>query len=61
MARRQQEFLMSLATMQLFVCTQDTSHVGTGGAHIVLNSSKKNADILRRAETRGEIQLEGFT
>ena len=26
------------ATMRLFVCTRETSHVGTNRAHIVLNS-----------------------
>ena len=34
------------ATMQLFVCTRETSHVGTNRAHKVLNSSpQENAHL----------------
>ena len=46
------------ATMQSFVCTQATSHVGTNRAHIVLNSSQENAHLTkpRRAGPRGEIE-----
>ena len=41
------------ATMQLFVCTQETSHVGTNRAHIVLiNSSHKKMRSLRYIKAR---------
>ena len=33
------------ATMQLFVCTPETSHVGTNRAHIVLKTSQENAHL----------------
>ena len=34
------------ATMQLFVCTPETSHVGTNRAHIVLKTSpRENAHL----------------
>ena len=35
------------ATMQLFVCTPETSHIGTNRAHIVLNSSAQENEQLR--------------
>ena len=46
------------ATIQSFVCSQKTLHVGTNRAYIVLNSSlQENAHLtkLRRAGPRGEI------
>ena len=33
------------ATMQLFVCTPDTSHVGTNRTHKVLKTSQENAHL----------------
>ena len=48
------------ATMQSFVCTHETSHVGTSMAHRVLNSStQENAHLIipRRGERREEIEL----
>ena len=49
------------ATMRLFVCTPETSHVGTNRAHIVLItqlSSRKCTpnDIPRRVGPREEIE-----
>ena len=32
-------------SLQLFVCTPETSHVGTNRAPIVLNSSQENAHL----------------
>ena len=48
------------ATMQSFVCTHETSHLGTNMAHRVLNSStQENVDLTipRRAGRREEIEL----
>ena len=48
------------ATMQSFVCTYETSHVGTNMAHRVLNSSTQenvHLTIPRRAGRREEIEL----
>ena len=48
------------ATMQLFVCTPETSHVGTNMAHRVLNSSTQenvHLTIPRRAGRQDEIEL----
>ena len=52
------------ATMQSFVCTHQTSHVGTNMAHRVLNSStQENVHLIipRRAGRREEIELVGLT
>ena len=52
------------ATMQSFVCTHETSHVGTNMAHRVLNSSTQENGHLtkqKRAGPRGEIKLIGLT
>ena len=46
-------------TMQLFVCTPETSHVGTNRAHTVLNLSSRKCtpnNIPRRVGPREEIQ-----
>ena len=49
------------ATMQSFVCTHETLHVGTNMAHRVLNSSTTQENvhltIPRRAGRREEIEL----
>ena len=48
------------ATMQTFVCTHETSHVGTNMAHRVLNSStQENVHLIipRPAGRREEIEL----
>ena len=52
------------ATMQSFVCTHETLHVGTSMAHRVLNrSTQENVHliILRRGGRREEIELVGLT
>ena len=52
------------ATIQSFVCTHETSHVGTNMAHRVLSSStQENVHIIipRRAGRRKEIELVGVT
>ena len=52
------------ATMQSFVCTHETSHVGTNMAHRVLNSSsQENVQITipRRARGRDRITVVGLT
>ena len=52
------------ATMQLFVCTHETSHVGTNMANRVLNSSTQENGHLakqKRAGPRGKIELIGLT
>ena len=52
------------ATMESFVCTHETSHVGTNMAHRVLNSSTQENGHLakqKRARPRGEIELIGLT
>ena len=52
------------ATMQSFVCTQETSHVGTNTAHRVLNSATQengHPTKQKRAGPRGEIELVGLT
>ena len=49
------------ATMQSFVCTHETSHVGTNMTHRDLNSStQENAHLTipRRAGWREEIELQ---
>ena len=51
-------------TMQSFVCTHETSHVGTNMAHRVLNSStKKNRHLTKQKRTgpRGGMELVGLT
>ena len=51
-------------TVQSFVCTHETSHVGTNMAHRVLNSStQENGHLIqqKRAGPRGEIELIGLT
>ena len=50
--------------MQTFVCTHETSHVGTNMAHRVLNSStQENVHLIipRPAGRREEIELVGLT
>ena len=50
--------------MQSFVCTHETSHVGTNMTHRVLNSSTQqnvHLTIPRRAGRREEIELVGLT
>ena len=50
--------------MQTFVCTHETSHVGTNMAHRVLNSStQENVHLIipRRAGRREDIELVGLT
>ena len=52
------------ATMQSFVCTRETSHVGINMAHRVLNSStQENVHLIipRRGGRREEIELVGLT
>ena len=52
------------ATMQSFVCTHETSHVGTNTAHRLLNSStQENGHLTKQkhAGPRGEIKLIGLT
>ena len=52
------------ATMQSFVCTNETSHVGTNMAHRVLNSSTQENGRLakqKRAGPPGAIELKGLT
>ena len=52
------------ATMQSFVCTHETSHVGTSMAHrVLIRSTQENVHliILRRGGRREDIELVGLS
>ena len=52
------------ATMQSFVCTHETSHVGTNMAHrVLISSTQENGHLTeqKRAGPRGEIESMGLT